>query len=726
MSGAIYRGPIGLPRDCSVPSSAWALARASRRSARRGGQILILTLLSMSLLVSLAFFAYNVGDKVNRRLEMQGAADSMAITGAGWMARNMNVVAMNNVGEAKMLSLVPILDTQPQASRLAYNEVKAWEQGLAAIVAQPVMDDQTTAQVQQYLHDGAESLRKRMADQRDILQPYQAAINPPFDMESITKWRKGAAPPTGQLWRAAVTMEDFSHAAVETCGNLAQKRGIQLAKADSATAAFLVPVKPEMPAKNGQYMDFQYPIRGYEKVFNEGAELGLTIPGTNPPQPGKGGAIPDMTYPHRLGPWARLHRWRDYESAFIQTGQVFVPGTEGAGETRGGSSIYGTGGRTVGRSARQRSDNGQPDHWQATGYNELNSYTTYGPYTWARRYIHYWARGTQLEPGKLRDTRYYEYLRDIGATKLEYLFGTGEAMPTKEMHAPNWIVGYPQCKAIGEVPENQVAFTKYYVVEIASKYPEQSGSFMTPGTFRTNGDYPIAWDSPGWVDVANPVGNNPRIPVKVADYVWKDIDMYESTKDDQLGIQEQRIPPGDPQGEVVWQPVYLYAWFIFGGIDIGGTEEVTNPCNWDQFDALPKPILLDTSAGDYGGDDPDVAWRREKFMFLGVARKSMEAPIWPQRFDDPNPIKGALTIAQAKLFNNKSFDLWTQDWRVSLAPVTRVAPASDTQSWVARLEAGITEAQSTDCVTSDEVQTAFDYLSALDSQVAPLYTFMSH
>ena len=39
-------------------------------------------LIAMSLLVSLTFFAYNVGDKVNRRLEMQGAADSVAITGA--------------------------------------------------------------------------------------------------------------------------------------------------------------------------------------------------------------------------------------------------------------------------------------------------------------------------------------------------------------------------------------------------------------------------------------------------------------------------------------------------------------------------------------------------------------------------------------------------------------------------------------------------------------------
>jgi hypothetical protein len=269
-----------------------------------------------------------------------------------------------------------------------------------------------------------------------------------------------------------------------------------------------------------------------------------------------------------------------------------------------------------------------------------------------------------------------------------------------------------------------VAFTKYYVVEIASKYPEQSGSFMTPGTFRTNGDYPIAWDVQGWVDVSKPVGNNPRTPQQVANYVWKDVDTYETTKDDQLGIQEQRVPPGDAKGEVVWQTVYLYAWYIFGGIDIGGTEEVTNPCNWDQFDGLPKPILLDTSTGDYGGDDPDVAWRRQNFMFLGVTSKKMDAPIWPQRFSDANPINGTLTVAQSKLFNNRSFDLWTQDWRVSLAPVTRLVPGSDTLSWVARLESSVSDAQSTNCVAGDDVETAYQYLSSLDSDMARVY--MSH
>ncbi|MCK4277383.1 MAG: hypothetical protein KAX78_12765, partial [Phycisphaerae bacterium] len=61
------------------------------RRAGRGGQVLVLTLLAMTLLVALIFYVYNVGGQVNRRTELQNAADAVAVSGAGWMARSMNV-----------------------------------------------------------------------------------------------------------------------------------------------------------------------------------------------------------------------------------------------------------------------------------------------------------------------------------------------------------------------------------------------------------------------------------------------------------------------------------------------------------------------------------------------------------------------------------------------------------------------------------------------------------
>lgn len=676
-----------------------------------------MTLLSMTLLAGVMFYVYNVGDQVNQRLEMQGAADSAAITGGGWMARNMNVVAMNNVAMTKMLAEVPILDAQPLASAMAYDEVTQWELALRTMIQQPRVDPNISPSTEQYLRDGVESLRSRMEDQRDILGAYAPAINTPnFDMEEYTHYsRQGFDPgdrPHGGFWRAAQTMKEFSLAAVESCGVLAQQRAKWMGERNGADSTFIVPILPEMPAREGQYEDFMGPIRGRQQVFNNYATLSTSG--------GRGGAIPDMVFPYRLGPWARLHKWRDYQADFIQTGSTWVPGTSGVGRVRGGQGRPGGGGRTVGRSAMTQGQNGRPGHYRRTGYHQLNSYTTYGPYDWARRHIRRWARGyNNLNPGKLRDTYYWEYMDTISRMKLDYMFpaGAGSSTITTEIHYPNWVVGYPQCRAIASNDVNQVTSTLIYCVEIASRYPEGDPMFMSPGSFRTNGDYPVAIWYGGWQDPANW-----GIP-QVSEWVWKDAFTYEVTQDAELGIQEQRIPPGDPQGDVIWQTAYLYAWYFFAGIDIGGMVEVSNPANWEGGDPLPAPILIDVSSGDYGGDDPDQGWRRQRFTYLGVARKKMEAPFWPARFTSMNPVEGTLTVAQAKVFNNKSFGLWTQDWQVQLAPVTRVVPIGDPEAWVTRLEDGQADAAAAN-VASDDIDVALKYLSALHEEMTRI--FMNH
>lgn len=684
-----------------------ATPRRRACGAGRRGQVLIVTIIAMSLLVGLVFYVYNVGDQVNRRLQIQGSADSVAITGAVWMARNMNIVGMDNVGMAKLLSLVPVLDTQPLSTAMAYEETNAWASLMESVIEQPHFDNTVSPETEDYVRQGIVSLQTRMREQASILEPYHEAINlSGFNMEETTHWAYqggGGSPPHGALWRATMTLEELTRASVESCGVLAQARASRFGQENGGDAAFLVPVIPQMPAREGQYMDFQPPIEGKLKVESERIEYS--------PSGGKGGAIPDVAFPHRLGPWARLHKWRDYNYRFIKTGERFVPGAPGAGKTRGSNGNVDVKGRRVGWSARRRTDNGRPDRVVPTGFNELLGYTTYGPYEWAKRHIHWWARGTHENPGKLRDTYYYTYLANIGKIKLEYQFpagGVGEEVPTKQIHYPQWVTDYPTCKQIAEDDNNRVTSTMYYLFEIASKYPEGSPGYLTQGTFRTNGHYPIAMWINGWKDP-----NDLGLPL-VSNWVWRDTYVYETTQDNQLGIPRET----DANGDEIWQPVYMNAWYIFGGIDIGGEVEVSNPCNWDRFDRLPVPFLLDTARGEYSGDDPDAGFRRDSFMYLGIARKGSEAPVWPQRFSNVNPLEGMLTVAQAKVFNNKSWGLWTQDWRAQLAPVT------EWQDWISRLEDGIGEAGNSDVVDTAEVETAYQYLSALNADLAALY--LSH
>ena len=106
------------------------------------GQVLVVVLLGMVLLGGMIFYVVNVGDQSNRRLEMQNAADSAAISGAAWMARSMNVIAMNNVAATRMLALVPILDAFPLSTKMGHEEVRAWVRCLEAQLERVDLDGQ--------------------------------------------------------------------------------------------------------------------------------------------------------------------------------------------------------------------------------------------------------------------------------------------------------------------------------------------------------------------------------------------------------------------------------------------------------------------------------------------------------------------------------------------------------------------------------------------------------
>jgi hypothetical protein len=151
----------------------------------------------------------------------------------------------------------------------------------------------------------------------------------------------------------------------------------------------------------------------------------------------------------------------------------------------------------------------------------------------------------------------------------------------------------------------------------------------------------------------------------------------------------------------------MVAWYVWGGIDIGGNTAVENPCNWDSTMDLPAPWLLDTSAGDYNPDnlDPDAGARRAEFSYLGVARRSGGAPAWPARFRRALP-DAVTTVAQAKVFNPSSHDLWTQNWQVQLTPV------SQWPDWMNQMNSGAADAPS-GILSSQDVRDAWDYLRKL-------------
>jgi hypothetical protein len=653
--------------------------------------VLIITLICMTLLVGLIFYVYNLGSEVNRRMALQHASDAAVVSGAGWMAREMNTVAMNNCEISRLLAMVPIFDALPMATSMALGEMAPWTQRLTEQLTSSIPETPANYQL---LISGLMALQQRFQVQTNILTPMDMALNRSgFHMDQTTWWQpnSGGTGP-GSLWQAMAALDRYNWAVVNSAGVFAQSEAVQFGTGDRSNMSLLVPVVPVMPAVRGVFHNFQPTLEGRERVQSES---GVLESGNN----GMGGAIPDAQYPHRLGPWARLWRWRQYfMSATEWKWNPPIPG--GPGQTRGSRGNVNLGGRRSGTDVRGGGGWGTVGSWSATAW-ELRGYYTYGPYSWALRRLNWNELGNYDHPGQLRDSDFVNYVSRLSRAKLTYMF---DNKATQYVHEPNWIIDYKQAQQTATANPGQVNRTMFYLVEVASSVPEGDPRWMTPGTFRTNGPNPIAIWSRGWVNTED--GRRWPIP-KIADFVWKDYYSYQTTQDLQLGISLQR----DATGAVIWQPVYMAAWYIWGGIDVGGTAAVSNPCNWSSEMDLPAPWLLDTSKGDYdpANLDPDQGARRAEFSYLAVSRNGNRAPFWSRQFRPALP-DDLTAVAQAKVFNHSSWDLWTQDWQVQLTPVSQWG------DWMRQLEQGLNAADNTEgLVRRADVQSALTYLKKMQA-----------
>lgn len=726
------------------------LRRGRGRGMRRRGQILVIALLGMTVLVGLVFYVYNLGHQVNRRMDLQNTADAAGISAGAWMARSLNIIAMNNVAQSRLLSMVPLYDALPLATDMAFTEVDDWigdekyvQRGkviglqaqidrLAALMGNPPPG--VSSMTLERIRDGLIGVRNRLDGARTIIAPVYKAMNPDSDpdwMARTTVWSVpgvGGSPPHGKCFLGAVTLREISDAVKESAGLLSVANAVRFGRRNTARATVLVPIYPRMPAVKGGLGHFAYPLQHSLKVnlVDGGAEM-VTAKDI-------GGAIPDWAWPHRLGPWARLlHRprafhwwfyhhhgepprgWRKSWGERVQTGPT-VTSTH-VRPPHGGRRIVGptVGGGRTGHGA------GRGHGWQRGGTyttshtpTEFNpkGYTTYGPYHWGRdawilNYARYWHEDFGHA---INDSRFNEYYKTLADTKLEYMFA-GYSPGLKTIHVPNWITDFDRARQLGDNPEVLKTRTKYYVVEIISKVPETDPGWLSTTTITSHnlGD-PIDQETDGWLPPEKlPVPKStPEFPVTPLQQVGN-LAIWRA-----MGKGIERIY--SPEGELIdeW-PVYFVWYWIFGGLDVGGSTQIRNPCNWDSSDELPAPLLLNTTEGDYT-DDHDAGLRREKFTFLAVARHNTAVPFWRRRYHTANPMGSVLAMSQVEIFNHTSFGLWTQDWQAQLVPVTKWS------DWVDKLKTGEGDVPLTEgWVGLDDVQHVHTFLSRLDPRIAEMH-----
>ena len=515
-----------------------ALRTFARRGRRHRGQILIMTLLALVLLASMVFFVFNTGEQVNRRMTVQNAADSAGLGGANWMARSMNVEAMNNVGQSRLIAMVGILDSMPLATRLTYQELKAITDGLIAQRASLPADaryDLIRTGLDAILYQeimrsfGDQNYDPGLVIQLNRVAPVYAAMFPsgvedPTIVQS-THWQvpgQVGPLPHGRLWVGAKALEDFNRATYLASGTLSQITAVRMgsdcidggANADlplrdrrgifpsgmTYAASFLNPVVPEMAAKRGTFQDFRNPIMTGmtpERALagRQFADLGANCTGD---------VIRDIR-----GPYDMLFKWRKPQITWVggTGGHMVSPGVTVRTDPRNARGQPGLSPPAPGSaySTPPVYEGGTP------GFNRYEGQFVYGIYDWALSKFSpykdivapnsgmvdycdyhipslsaaYFNMVTQSDAVKARTTpNFMSRLKFLSGAKLSRMFGVAGAANT--IHEPIWIAGYPAALTQAATNRPAIKYTWYWVLRVRSSIDPLSNpaNYMkNPSTF---------------------------------------------------------------------------------------------------------------------------------------------------------------------------------------------------------------------------------------------------
>jgi len=614
---------------------------------------MVITLLAIILLAALIFYVMNLGQSTNARLNAQHAADTTAIGGAAWIARTFNLVALNNTSMARSIAMINVTDPLPRAVNSTLIDQEALGDILQSQLSRGVPGD--------YLRNAFIEVQNGVTGEIEMLRELDQYFNQGgFDVTRITHY--DGPDGVGAAWRSLYAMDELNQAAMEDLGALAQlnatSAGLVNLRGDSTDdrGVLLLPVEPQIPWQRGTFDDFERPVRN--------------------------GLLPiesdDPTI--RRGPWDAVYGWRifDNSSEYWQSG------------TASGNVPIGSGSQGGYR-------NRDPDPDQ---------YHTYGPQTWLL------GRMGWLRSNGLRYSRFargwgghhvvgstYYWLDHMANINLDYLWPGTDAQQAID---PVWELGFAAAVGLGE--SGSVNHTRYLIVEIKSRFPRTDPRFGSDGSWayaRTPGtESPRVYYGSGWVD---PRGWGVDQPVS---HIWRDEWDYTTFQDPEIGIELQL----DEENNPIPQPVYRVDHFMFAGVEHGDESDVRNPHNFTDRGALPAPIDLVHDEVPINEDRRGI----DRLTFLGVAQQRHRALMWPGRFTSASPYPYAVGIAQAGVFNNHSFDLWTQMWHAQLETVEPV------DQWTAIMERDADAAGQNTDLSAEE----YDRLQRYLDSVQPLGDLM--
>ena len=672
------------------------------------GVVLIIIMLALALFASFVFYTFNVGRSVEGRVVTQDAADAAAVGGAGWAARSMNSVAMSNLEMARLLAMVNVLDAMPEAVDYTLADQSVALEAVRDVSGRGGGGGGRFAG-RPWVRVGLDEAEAELSDQVRQLEGMKALFDA-YDIRRVTFYEGPAG--RGHAWRAIEALDALSGAALDSmapASRLAAARSAEMnLRADDAVGDRLDgPLGLMLAAgggggrggggewlggsdiERGTFDDFSYAVG----TAGEGgyAAGGLTRQALD---------TADTRRWHKFrGPYDTVFGWRKPRRECVQ--RVRVPreddeDDDGDGGFGGLRSEGDTSGQTVdiantdpkldisdspirpsalaspwfggGRPRGQGGGGTRCIRW------EYRSYWVYGPYQWLLADV---ARSLRLRESRLayKATAYpqhgvgdggggsrsgidVDYLIDASNARLGYLWpGT----PPRDIIAPDWETdfGTSQSLARADSPElkEMMLLRLVYDKTWRSDEPEPDPEFLN-------------W----YIDYyANPPGPQQLVIdgseyglTAVAPHLWEEV---------------ERLPPievgEDDRGRTIYEYRETYNYHLFVAVNTGEGVEIRNPHNFAFRSDLPGPTDF-----NHRRIHPDDETRQSRLVVLGVARRSNVSPMWRARFDESRyPFHVA--VAQARVFNAHSYDLWTPMWSAQLEPVTGYAgwtAAYDAQS----------------------------------------------
>ncbi|MEA3366618.1 MAG: hypothetical protein U9R68_00730 [Planctomycetota bacterium] len=209
-------------------------------------QVVFVVVLFFFLLAGLVFLILNSGQKLNHKVQMQHAADSVAATGAAWYARGLNVIAMCNVADTQLLSLIVLLDTLETVVPPAQECINDLCSNLGGSKAGH--DMLIDGRISEWLAVG------NARDEQQIIQQLGQIV-------AEVNWPEYLQYDNGVLWECTKLMDGFMHAMREVTPLVAQREAIDIADENGAEFGFVLPLWPVLPVRDGRFRDFENPMR---------------------------------------------------------------------------------------------------------------------------------------------------------------------------------------------------------------------------------------------------------------------------------------------------------------------------------------------------------------------------------------------------------------------------------------------------------------------------------